>query len=151
LDKRTKKSNGSTYVTLDNGQEILLPHTITKVPALLLLNEGHRVIFGEEIQTNFKSKEINTQPNQPIDEPDAFALANNGVCGVASDNYSFLDQTSDDLSAKGDGGMRQNHHYAGVNFSEMINTPDDTYEPDKIGNVSMDQLEEERNQEIGLK
>ena len=46
LDNRVKKPNGATYVVLSNGQEILLPPTITKVPALLLLNRGHRVVFG---------------------------------------------------------------------------------------------------------
>ena len=171
LDKRTKKPNGSTYVTLDNGQEILLPPTITKVPALLLLNEGHRVLFGEQIQSHFQqhpqsqsqqhsqsqSQQHSQSPSQqhtqsqPMDEPDAFALGRGAGAGVASDHFSFLDQTSDELSAKGDGGMRQHHHYAGVNFSDVINTPEDTYEPDKIGNVSMDKLQEERNQDIGLK
>ena len=87
----------------------------------------------------------------PMEEPDAFAIGRNVGFGVASDSFSFLDQTADDLSAKGDGGMRQNHHYAGIDFSESISTPDDTYEPDKIGEVSMDKLEEQRNKDIGLK
>lgn len=153
LDKRTKKPNGSAYVILDNGQEILLPPTITKVPALLLLNEGHRVIFGEDIQAHFQPKRDVTQPQQMLamEEPDAFQLGHNVGFGVASDNFSFLDQTADDLSAKGNGGMRQNHHYAGIDFSESIHTPDDTYEPDKIGEVSIDKLEQQRNEDIGLK
>ena len=154
LDKRTKKPNGSTYVSLDNGQEILLPPTITKVPALLLLNEGHRVVFGEEIQSVFKpKKEVvqNQHELQSISEPDAFSLSGTGGFGVASDNFSFLDQTADELSAKGDGGMRQHHHYVGIDFTETINTPEDTYEPDKIGNVSLDKLEEQRNKDIGFK
>jgi len=153
LDKRTKKSNEATYVMLDNGQEILLPHTITKVPALLLLNEGHKVLFGEEIQTYFKPKNAVTQQiAQPQGEPDAFAIGGiGGGFGVASDNFSFLDQTSEELSAKGNGGMRQHHHYAGIEFSEQIDTPEDTYEPDKIGEVSMDNLQEQRNKEIGFK
>lgn len=153
LDKRSKKPNGATYVALDNGQEILLPPTITKVPALLLLNEGHRVLFGEEIQTHFKPKQAASQQMaQPQGEPDAFALGGmGGGFGVASDSFSFLDQTSEDLSAKGDGGMRQHHHYAGIDFSEQIETPEDTYEPDKIGDVSMDQLQEQRNKDIGFK
>ena len=49
IDKRIKKSNGATYIILENGQEILLPPTINKVPALLLLNKGHQVLFGNDI------------------------------------------------------------------------------------------------------
>ena len=49
IDKRVKRSNGATYIVLENGQEILLPPTITKVPALLLLNQGHHVLFGGNI------------------------------------------------------------------------------------------------------
>ena len=94
LDKRTKKPNGSTYVILDNGQEILLPPTISKVPALLLLNEGHRVIFGEEIQSHFQPRrDVGQQEHlQPMGEPDAFpiALGRSGGYGVASDSFSFL-------------------------------------------------------------
>merc|ERR1711998_39257 len=48
LDNRVKK-NSAMYVVLENGQEVLLPPTITKVPALLLLNRGHQVIFGSDI------------------------------------------------------------------------------------------------------
>lgn len=152
LDKRSKRANGSTYVMLDNGQEILLPPTVTKVPALLLLNEGHRVIFGEEIQAFFQPKRAEAHAqSQPMGEPDAFVLGQSTGFGVASDSFSFLDQTSDELSARGDGGMRQNHHYAGVDFKETIQTPEDTYEPDKIGNVSMEQLEQQRNSDIGFK
>lgn len=152
LDKRSRKPNGATYVTLDNGQEILLPPTVTKVPALLLLNEGHRVIFGDEIQTHFQPVRTPSQnQSQPTDEPNAFSLGMTTGFGVASDSFSFLDQTSDEMSAKGNGGMRQHHHYASIGESDMINTPEETYEPDKIGNVSMEKLQEERNSDIGLK
>ena len=49
IDNRRKKPNGVTNIILENGQEILLPPTVTKVPALLLLNRGNRVVFGNEI------------------------------------------------------------------------------------------------------
>ena len=153
LDKRVKKPNGSTYVLLDNRQEILLPPTVTKVPALLLLNNGHRVLFGEEISAHFQpSQKVQAEASQPQGEPDAFALASNAssTFGVASDSFSFLDQSADDMSAKGDGGMRQSHHYAGIDFGGQIETPADTYEPDKIGEISMEKLQESRNQEIGI-
>ena len=149
LDNRTKKPNGATYVILSNGQEILLPPTITKVPALLLLNRGHRVLFGNEITEHLRPKQevLERSATQNNGEPHAFALGANGY-GVASDNFSFLDQDASELSAKGNGGMRQQHHYASIEDKIDIETPPDTYTADKIGSVSMEQLQQKRQSEI---
>jgi hypothetical protein len=135
LDKRTKKSNGATYIILQNGQELLLPPTVTQVPALLLLNRGHQVLFGEDIM-RFIQPQLQKQQQQAFDnngEPSAFLIQN--ACsnyGVASDQYSYLDQDADELFAKGNGGMRQTHHYASIHSTDMIETPPDTYQPDRI-------------------
>jgi arsenate reductase-like glutaredoxin family protein len=43
IDKRIKDSNNKTYIVLDNGQKIILPENVTRVPALLLLNKGYFV------------------------------------------------------------------------------------------------------------
>jgi hypothetical protein len=149
LDNRIKKPNGATYVVLSNGQEILLPPTITKVPALLLLNRGHRVLFGSEISEYLSPKQETLQraATQDNGEPHAFALSSNGY-GVASDNFSFLDQDATEMSAKGGGGMRQQHHYASIEATTDIETPPDTYSADTIGSVSMEQLQQKRNSEI---
>lgn len=149
IDKRTKKANGATYVILENGQELLLPPTINKVPALLLLNKSHHVLFGNDINKHLESTNIiHTNPVVKANgEPLAFSLNNNGY-GVASDNYSFLDQDASSLSAKGDGGMRQQHHYADLEYNSNIDTPPDTYTPDKIGSVSMEQLQQKRNKDV---
>jgi hypothetical protein len=149
IDKRIKKSNGATYIILENGQEILLPPTINKVPALLLLNKGHQVLFGSDINKHIESSNmVHTNPMvKQNGEPLAFSLGNVGY-GVASDNYSFLDQDAQSLSAKGDGGMRQQHHYVSLDYMDNIETPPDTYQPDKIGNISMEQLEQKRNKDV---
>ena len=44
IDKRINKNN-NTYIVLENGQEIILPNNVNAVPALLLLNQNHKVIF----------------------------------------------------------------------------------------------------------
>jgi len=150
LDNRVKKPNGTTYVVLSNGQEILLPPTITKVPALLLLNRGHRVLFGYEISEYLapKKETLERAATQNNGEPHAFSLGSTGF-GVTSDNFSFLDQDATEMSAKGNGGMRQQHHYASIVDSNMeIETPPDTYSADTIGSVSMEQLQQKRNNEI---
>jgi hypothetical protein len=152
IDKRVKKSNGATYIILENGQEILLPPTVNRVPALLLLNKNHYVLFGNDINRHLES--TNTTYTNPTvkqnGEPMAYALGSCGF-GVTSDNYSYLDQDPQSLSAKGDGGMRQQHHYASLDYNSKIETPPDTYEPDKIGPVSLEQLEQKRNKDINYK
>ena len=35
-------------------------------------------------------------------------------------------------------------HYTTLNHNDMIETPPEDYTPDKIGNVSMDQLQQQR-------
>lgn len=156
IDKRHRGANGATYIVLENGQELLLPPTISKVPALLLLNKGHHVLFGKDINTHLAPRQtaVDAVATQNNGEPLAFSLSGTGF-GVASDNFSFLDQDSDSLSAKGNGGMRQQHHYASIEQFEDINTPPDNYEPDTIGGggegSSMDKLQQERQADLTIK
>lgn len=153
VDNRTKGANGATYLVMQNGQQVLLPPSVSRVPALLLLNRGHKVLFGEEIMRHI-SPEIEAQKQSAVQqhgEPTAFTLGGFGSSfGVASDNFSYLDQTPEDLSAKGGGGMRQQHHYASVNYQDNIETPPDNYQADTIGNggVTMEQLQQQRAQDI---
>lgn len=169
IDKRIQKNN-KTYIILESNQEIILPPDINAVPALLLLNNNYKVIFGEEIlnylnpieleinnstnkmanisidnHTNNNYSNNNYSNNKPIlDEPSAYML-NNNLTNVVSDNFSFLDQDSDELSAKGDGGLRQLYRYSTINSVDSISTPEEDYKPDKIGEVNIKDLENQRN------
>jgi hypothetical protein len=158
IDKRVKNPNGATYVILENGQEILLPPTVSKVPALLLLNKGHHVLFGIEDITRHlepKQKSIQSVSTNNNGEPLAFSMVGGGgsssFFGVASDQYSFLDQDATELTAKGNGGLRQTHHYSTLDQKDSIDTPPDTYAPDTIGNLTMEQLQQKRNSDIQMK
>ena len=146
VDKRVTR-DGVINIILEN-QEVILPPTVTKVPALLLLDRGYEVLFGNQILQHLQpiNEEINNQSTQFNGEPHAFSLTDSicNVFGVASDNYSFLDQSSEDLSAKGSGGMRQQHHYAAIQHVDKIETPPDNYEPDTIKGVSMESLQKQR-------
>lgn len=145
IDKRIKKNN-STYVVLENNQEILLPHTVSAVPALMLINENYKVLYGDNITNHLKPVEqIAVQKATNFNgEPSAFGF--DGLSsGVVSDNFSFLDQNSDELSAKGSGGMRQLYSYATIDHMDKIETPPDDYLPDKVGEVNIKNLEQERN------
>lgn len=118
IDRRVKDANNKTYIVLENGQKIILPDNVTKVPALLLLNKGYQVIFGEQILQYLKPRQqqevrVATQNNM---EPMAFTLAGGAFGGsIVSDQYSFLDQSPDELTAEGNGGMRQMHNYVDLN------------------------------------
>ena len=76
-------------------------------------------------------------------EPLAFTLGS-GADNINSDNYSFLDQNSDELSAKGNGGMRQLYNYATINYVETIETPSDEYTPDKINETQYNDYKSQR-------
>ena len=128
IDKRTKDANNKTFIILDSGQKIILPENVTKVPALLLLNQGYQVLFGEQILNHLKPRQqeevrVATRNNM---EPMAFSLGSGGSFGdVVSDQYSFLDQAPEELEAKGNGGMRQMHNYVDLNtaFNGKVSNP----------------------------
>ena len=67
---------------------------------------------------------------------------------VVSDNFSYLDSSSEELLAKGDGGMRQMHNYMSIMESQSISTPPDNYEPDKVGTVDMGKLQSNRELDL---
>lgn len=162
VDKRLKEKEG-TYLLLEKGEKVILPPTVTNVPALLLLNRGHRVVFGNEIMDHLVPKEgqhynqgnnnqgnNNQGPNNIMNshtEPQAFGFAGNQY-GVCSDSFSFWDLNESDLSTKGEGGMRQLYNYATINWNDTIETPTDDYSPDKVGDVSLEKLQQERNKDL---
>jgi hypothetical protein len=156
IDKRVKAANGSGawHILTETGEKVLLPPQVNRVPALLLLNKGHMVLYGEQILQHFQPKNValNNEATNFNGEPNSFSLGREsmGGFGVASDNYSFLDQSADELSAKGNGGMRQLYNYATIDLVDKIETPPDNYTPDKVGSVSLEQLQQKRNSDIQL-
>ena len=153
IDRRVKSTTGAVHILTETGEKVLLPPQVNRVPALLLLNKGHLVLYGDQILQHFQPKNValNDQATGFNGEPNAFALGRESMgsgFGVASDNYSFLDQSADELSAKGNGGMRQLYNYATVDLVDKIDTPPDTYSPDKVGSVSMEQVQQKRQMEI---
>jgi len=154
IDKREKHKDGSTKIILENGQRILMPPVITSVPSLLLLNNNHKVIKGKDIlehlelsnRQNVSQMKNVSQQEERIEEPSAFSFPI--MNDVASDNFSFLDQGVDELSAEGTGGLRQLYHYSTINNTQTIQTPEETYKQDTIGNagVSLEKIESTRNE-----
>jgi len=149
IDKREKHKDGTTHIILDTGKRLLLPPTVTNVPSILLLHHGNRTINGlKEIYNYFKpgEMEINNEATMENGEPTAFSLSEMG--STISDNYSYLDMTPDELSAKGSGGLRMKHSFIEINESPAIQTPPEDYIPNKVGEVDLGKLEQERNKDI---
>jgi hypothetical protein len=152
IDKRTKDSNNKIYIILENGQKIIMPENVSRVPALLLLNQNYQVLYGESIVQHLKPRQevMVKKATQNNLEPMAFAFGGSG--SVASDQYSFLDMDSDSLSAKGNGGTRQMHNYVDLNYSDNISTPEDEQDYKSAGKISGDltveKLLQQREQEL---
>jgi hypothetical protein len=154
IDKRIKDENNKTYIILENGQKIILPENVNRVPALLLMTQGYQVLYGEKILEYLKPRqEIEvrkaTQNNM---EPIAFSFGG-GFSNIVSDQYSFLDQAPEDLEAKGNGGMRQMHNYVDLNtaFSGQLSDYSSVEETNttirgvkKIGEDASNQVMEDR-------
>ena len=81
-------------------------------------------------------------------EPDSFNMCDINNYGVSSDNYSYLDQSVESLSAKGNGGLRQLRNNVLLEHTDQIETPPDDYTPNKVGDISLDKLQQERNENL---
>ena len=147
IDKRIDRG-GKIYIILDNGNEIFMPPNIVSVPTLLLLNRGNKILVGNDV-INFFKPQISQEKIQATKnnmEPLAFSMFEMGTS--MSDTYSYLDQTPDEMEAKGEGGLRQMHSFVKLNHNDKIETPPEDYEPDKVGQVDMGKLQASREAEI---
>lgn len=156
IDKREKNSKGKVFIVLENGQKIVMPENVTRVPALLLLNKGYEVLYGDAILQQFRPRQEMAVKQATMNnmEPMAFAFGGGGAFGstVVSDQYSFLDQDPQALSASGDGGVRQMHNYVDLNhvdhFQAIPQDEAETKNSGRIGNISIEQLQTQREQEF---
>ena len=160
IDKRVKDTNGKVFIVLQNGQKIIMPENVTRVPALLLLNQNYKVIYGDEIYQYFKPnveqeiKQATKNNMEPVTFQDGFGAFSGFGGGIVSDNYSFLDQTDDELGVKGNGGLRQMHSYVSLNDSMNLtmNLPTENGEQNthklREGEMSIEALQRKRDQEL---
>ena len=152
IDKRVKDENNKVYIILENGQRIIMPETLNRVPALLLLNNNYTILYGDNILNYLKPKQemaIQESTNNNM-EPSAFSISKTGF-GIVSDQYSFLDMSNDELNAKGSGGLRQMHNYVDLFYSDKITTtPEETdIKSNKLsGEITLDSLQKQREQDF---
>ena len=160
IDKR-EVNNGKTFIVLNDGSKIIMPENVSKVPALLLLNNNYKVLYGDSIYEYIQSITPKTnsnvsnssngsvsQPNAMKSEPSCFSFSNSGF--ICSDNYSFLELDSDALGTKGNGGMSQMHSYVALNEQNTIPTPSDEFEykTERQGEMTMEAYQKQREMDF---
>ncbi len=154
IDKRITKES-KNYIILENGDHILLPSIITKVPCLMLLHKKNDLLFGDDIHKHFdliiRNSEFKSNPNTDTrsikNEPESFSMSS--IMGsIKSDNFSFLDTSVEDLGAKGKGGLRMMYNYSALTESEKIETPPEDYTPNKVNETDLKKYQEERERGV---
>ena len=160
IDKRVKDSNGKIQIILQTGQKLLMPENVTRVPALMLLNQNYKVVYVDDIYTHLKPqvtqqiKQATKNNMEPINFQDGFSAFSGFGGGIVSDNFSFLDQSDSELSVKGEGGLRQIHNYVtlneSMNLSMKLPQDDFDYKGDKIkeGETSVEALQRRREEDL---
>lgn len=159
IDKREQDLNtNQTYIILEDGKRVTMPPNIKSVPSLLLVQQGYRVILGDDIIQHYqvaanlemKKKQMQMQPVEPVGTS---LMQSSGGMNIISEQYTMYDLTPDELSAKGNGGRRQLHNYVSANEGIMaIQTPPDSYQPDKIDkDITVNTLQQQRINEIDQK
>lgn len=137
IDKRFNNES-DCMVQLDNGETVLLPGSITRFPALVLLND-YSILYGNAINDLIKPQQIKelqeaTQHNM---EPENYEFTNSQ--SVTSDTYSFLDESHN---------QSQLYNYG---LAEPENTPSQTsgrQNAAESGKETMETLMSQRDAEI---
>ena len=154
IDSRVQE-NGNTYIVLPNGKKMILPPNIVRVPTLLSIQENGRLVSGMEIKGYLASKikqAVAVATEQQM-EPSAFSFSGSSMSSIVSDNYSFLDMTADDLTAEGNGGIRQLHSYVTINDMASITAPTEaqgTRQENSSKMSSMENLKQQREMDIKM-
>ena len=161
IDKRVKDASGKVFIVLQTGQQIIMPENVTRVPALLLLNQSYKVIYGDDIykhlkpQTQQQVQQATKNNMEPNNFQDGFgSFGGFGAGGIVSDNFSFLDQSDTELSVKGNGGLRQMHNYVtlddSANLTMKLPQDEQEYKTDKLkeGELSVESLQRRRDEDL---
>ena len=144
IDKREKDGKVNTILFV-NQEKLLLPPNVTKVPELFLI-DTKRALFENDIYEYLLPQEvaINQIDTNGNGEPECYSI---GQMSRMSDSYSYWDQSADELTTKGQGGMRQMHNFVPLDETYTIHTPTEDYVPDKIGKngKTLEQYKAERD------
>ena len=154
VDKRARDSKtNQTFIILENGTRVAMPPNLHNVPALLLVKQNYRFIYGDEIIKHYHPDilEKKNTAERFNGEPNGYSLSlSSGGSNIMSEKYTSYNLTPDDLSAKSLSKSRPLYNYVSAGDDILtIDTPSDSYKPDKIsGNLTVDVLQQQRIDEI---
>jgi hypothetical protein len=156
IDKREQNDkNNQIYIILEDGKRVVMPPNIQSVPSLLLVQQKYKVILGDDIiqyyQVSANTDTKKQQLMQQVEPIGTSLMQSSGGMNIISEQYTNYDLTPDELSAKGNSGRRQLYNYVSAHDEvHAIQTPPDTYQPDKIDKeVTVNTLQQRRTNEIG--
>lgn len=156
LDKRRRdpKTN-QLMIILENGSEVLLPPNVHSVPSLLLVKSNYKVLMGDDIIQHFEPamKKKIANANFGNGEPLGYAIDSmrgSGGSNIVSEHFTDYNMSPEELSAKGRGDQRQLYNYVAANQeTNYIQTPPDTYKPDKLDDsLTIDDIQQRRNNDV---
>ena len=155
IDNRKRDvHNNQMYIVLENGKKVIMPPNIHCVPSLLQAKKNYSVISGEDIikyydtvVVSMKERAVILVGGEPLGVSYNFGQASSNIM---SEKFTLYNMTPDELSAKGSGTTRQMYNYVSATHNGLlINTPLDTYKPDKVASeVTVDTLQEKRNSDV---
>jgi len=156
IDKREQNDkNNQIYIILEDGKRVVMPPNIQSVPSLLLVQQKYKVILGDDIiqyyQVSANTDTKKQQLMQQVEPIGTSLMQSSGGMNIISEQYTNYDLTPDELSAKGNSGRRQLYNYVSAHDDvHAIQTPPDTYQPDKIDKeMTVNTLQQRRTNEIG--
>ena len=148
-NRRVDPKTNQTMIMLENGKMVIMPPNLVYVPSLLLVKDKYKLLLGDQIIEHLRPAIIESGAVQTNGEHMCYDF-NQTSSGVMYESFTFYDMSPEELSAKGNSERRSMHNYVSARTDKLtINTPPDTYSPNKIGDVSIENLQQQRQAEIG--
>ena len=148
-NRRIDPKTNQNVILLENGKSVIMPPNLVYVPALLLVSDKYKLLLGDQIIEHLRPHIIESGVVKTNGEPQCYDF-NQVSSGVMSESFTFYDMTPDDLSAKSNSNRRPMYNYVSAKTDELtIQTPPDNYSPNKIGDVTIENLQQKRQQDLG--
>ena len=148
-NRRIDPKTNQNVILLENGKSVIMPPNLVYVPALLLVSDKYKLLLGDQIIEHLRPHIIESGVVKTNGEPQCYDF-NQVSSGVMSESFTFYDMTPDDLSAKSNSNRRPMYNYVSAKTDELtIQKPPDNYSPNKIGDVTIENLQQKRQQDLG--
>jgi len=153
IDRRFRDPvSGQYQIELENGKRAILPPNVHSVPALLVVKDNYRAIFGGEIVTYLTPQVRSSAMAEFNGEPMGYVLGSAAAnSNIVSEQFTAYDMSPEDLGAKASSHARPLYNYvsASHDMSYKIPTPEDNYKPNKLDeSATIDNLQKMRNSDV---